>query len=255
MVDGACSKKFPKPFRDNTNVNVKGYALYRRRESTPWINASGHPVDNRWVVPYNKVLTLKYNAHINLEVCTSMDVVKYLFKYLYKGYDCASVEVSQKTGTYDYDELKQFVDARYVSAPEAAWRLFENKMHDRSHGIIRLAVHLQDRQSVTFQPGEEEAAVDRASETTLTAWFKLNEDNPVARQYYYAEIPEHFVFNAKKEWKPRQHGGNNIIARMYSVSPRDQERFFLRLLLLHVRGARSFEDLRTVDGTIYESFH
>lgn len=45
-----------------------------------------------------------------------------------------------------------------------------------------------------------------------------------------------------------------MLPRIYSVSPRDFERFHLRLLLLHVRGAQSFEHLRTVDGVIYETF-
>ena len=35
---------------------------------------------------------------------------------------------------------------------------------------------------------------------------------------------------------------------MYAVSPKDTERFCLRLLMLHVPGATSFADIRTVDG-------
>ena len=41
---------------------------------------------------------------------------------------------------------------------------------------------------------------------------------------------------------------------MYSVSPRDPEKFYLRMLLNHVRGAKSFEDMRTADGVLYETF-
>ena len=41
---------------------------------------------------------------------------------------------------------------------------------------------------------------------------------------------------------------------MYSISPTQFEPFYLRLLLLHVRGATSYENLRTVDGIIYDSF-
>lgn len=49
-------------------------------------------------------------------------------------------------------------------------------------------------------------------------------------------------------------GGDKIIGRMYMVSPRDEERFYLRLLLLHVRGPISYEDLRTVDDYIFPTF-
>ena len=43
----------------------------------------------------------------------------------------------------------------------------------------------------------------------------------------------------------RRRGGNQL-GRMYTVSPRDTERYTLRHLLLCVRGATSFEKLRTV---------
>ncbi len=38
------------------------------------------------------------------------------------------------------------------------------------------------------------------------------------------------------------------------MSPREGERYFLRLLLLHVTGAKSFVDMRTVDGEVRSSF-
>lgn len=38
------------------------------------------------------------------------------------------------------------------------------------------------------------------------------------------------------------------LGRVYSVLPSQSERFYLRLLLHHVRGPTSFQDLKTVDG-------
>ena len=55
------------------------------------------------------------------------------------------------------------------------------------------------------------------------------------------------------KWGKRQQNFE-VIGRMYSISPTQIELFHLRLLLLHVRGAKSFVDLRTVDGVIYPSF-
>ncbi|ETN77089.1 hypothetical protein NECAME_11291 [Necator americanus] len=41
---------------------------------------------------------------------------------------------------------------------------------------------------------------------------------------------------------------------MYTVSPRDVERYSLCILLLNTKGKMSFQDLRTVDGRTYEKF-
>lgn len=41
---------------------------------------------------------------------------------------------------------------------------------------------------------------------------------------------------------------------MYLVNPREQEKFYLRLLLLHVKGATSFKDIRTVDNVVLPNF-
>jgi hypothetical protein len=45
------------------------------------------------VVPYNPYLSVFFNCHINMEVRTSVAVVKYLYKYIYKGHDRAQVDV------------------------------------------------------------------------------------------------------------------------------------------------------------------
>ena len=58
----------------------------------------------------------------------------------------------------------------------------------------------------------------------------------------------------EKKWAPRQRGGDRIISRMYSVSASNAEKFHLRLLLLHVPGATSFNDLRTVDGELCPTY-
>ncbi|VDM65828.1 unnamed protein product [Strongylus vulgaris] len=42
---------------------------------------------------------------------------------------------------------------------------------------------------------------------------------------------------------------------MYTVSPRDFERYCLRILLLNTKGKTSFEDIRTVDGRVYGKLH
>ncbi|UYV68762.1 hypothetical protein LAZ67_6000728 [Cordylochernes scorpioides] len=258
MSDGKCTKDFPKSFLQLTEANNNGYPRYRRRDDGQTLVVGTHEVDNRWVVPYNPYLLVRFNAHINVEVCASVKSVKYLFKYVYKGHDRAEVEVS--VGELDmesraHDEIKNFLDARYVSAPEAMWRMFEYRLHAHSHTICRLAVHLPNFQSVYFVEGSEEQALENASRrrTTLTAWFQLNCVNVSARSLLYGDIPSAYVFR-QNQWSARVRGGALCIGRMCSVNPKDSERYHLRLLLLHVAGAQSFEDLRTVDDIVCSTF-
>ncbi|XP_021961437.1 uncharacterized protein LOC110857104 [Folsomia candida] len=256
MVNNKCSKEFPKPFQNETLVNCDGYPKYRRR-NTGQTDVNGRQIDNSWIVPYNPYMSLKYNCHINVESCASVKSVKYLFKYVYKGHDCANIAISEQD-VLNHDEIKTFMDSRYISAPEAAWRLFGNSMHEQSHTIYRLPVHLPSEQTVYFNADNVEAAAERAGskETMLTAWFKLNDTDEDARLYLYADIPEHYVFNkVSGVWKPRQRETNNTIGRMYPVNlSTDTEKYCLRLLLLHKRGVTSFEDLRTVEDVIYPTF-
>ena len=95
----------------------------------------------------------------------------------------------------------------------------------------------------------------RSHETTLTAWFAKNAQDPLARAVLYPDFPEQYVYDKQRRiWKDRQRGFGGTIGRVYAVSPREVEKFHLRLLLYHVPGAQSFEDLRTVGGVLLPTF-
>ncbi|GBO12612.1 hypothetical protein AVEN_246050-1 [Araneus ventricosus] len=113
MRDEQCCKSFPKQFKDDTEENVNGYPIYRRRATEP-VQVRKYSIDNRWVVPYNPWLLKKFNAHINVEVFASVKSVKYLYKYVYKENDAASVKI-QKEGALDHDEILSFVEAHNIS--------------------------------------------------------------------------------------------------------------------------------------------
>jgi hypothetical protein len=144
MKDGQCAKKYPRAFVHETYcVEDSGYPVYRRRnDGRTLLKANGVYLDNRWVVPHNIYLCTKYNAHINVEICSTLSVVKYLYKYVDKGHDRASVVLIQNStpnasssntnshaAMVEANEIKKFVDARYVSAPEASWRIFAFSLH------------------------------------------------------------------------------------------------------------------------------
>ncbi|GBM68089.1 hypothetical protein AVEN_66754-1 [Araneus ventricosus] len=212
MKDGEGSKQFPKALREETEENVNGSPVYKRRCIEP-VRVGKHYIDNRWMVPYNPWLSEKCNAHINVKVCASVKCVKYLYKYVYKGYDAASFTL-KNDDIVNYDEILNFLDARYVSAPEAMWRLSEFSMSHNSHTVIRLAVHLLEQQVTSFKEEQENEAVEWASikDTTLTAWFKLNLIDEVAHEYYYAAIPQYYVYDKDStKWQKRLRGGQQVI--------------------------------------------
>lgn len=131
-------------------------------------------------------------------------------------------------------------------------------MHRQSHTIYRLPVHCEHEQNVYYQVGQEEERLRQPNvgRTKLTQFFALNGTDEDARQRLYTEIPHYYTWQQPtREWRRRRNVNNRpTLARMYSVNPRDRERFYLRLLLLYRRGPTSFRDLRTVNGVVYQTY-
>ena len=252
MQDGHCKKNFPKPLNvGEMQYDVDGFPLYRRRNRFI-TNVRGHDVNDSFVVPYNPTLLQKYDCHINVEICSSIKSVKYIFKYIHKGYDCAHLEIRE--GLLHHDEILEYLNARYLGPHEACFKIHGHTLHHMSHSVERLAVHLPLQQNVYFREGQEERALQINQNTTLTAWFDLNNRDPEAREHLYHEIPEHYTFNNRtKTWKKRQRPAKTY-SRMYQVQPSQPEKFSLRMLLLHCPGALSFQDLRTVEDHEYPTF-
>lgn len=258
MVNGVCSKHFPKEFIETTRNSRNGYPLYRRRDNNSTAEIRGKTIDNRYVVPYNSFLLMKYRCHLNVEACTTVKSIKYIFKYVHKGFDCATVKFTrgeEVSNQLVYDEISSYLSGRYVGSTEAVWRIFEYEMQYQTHTIVRLDCHLPNQQVVYFREGGEDQAVANPRQTKLQAYFRLNQVDHEARIHLYNEIPQHYTWNeSNKSWKKRQRGSDKVISRLYTVNPKNVELFHLRLLLLHVRGAKCFEDMRTYNGVIYNTF-
>jgi len=124
---------------------------------------------------------------------------------------------------------------------------------------------------VTFDAKDNrsaQAALDRHRETKLTAWFKLNifeQDHPITTKQQqmgppacdlrYMDIPKFYTWQAKSKcWKRRKLFQEwPVIGRIYVVHPQEGERYFLRRLLHHVRGAKSFDAIKQWDGQSSEN--
>ncbi|KAI5432184.1 hypothetical protein KIW84_036071 [Lathyrus oleraceus] len=254
MKDRHCKKRYPKQFLDETRQGTDSYPEYRRRFDESVSLGKDRSVDNRWVVPYNPWLLLKYDCHINVEICSSIKSIKYLYKYVYKGPDRVAMEVHK--GSY-MDEVQQYVDARWICAPEALWKIFQFTLYRLYPSVERLQIHLPNRHQVRFYDHQQIADVlnnERNSKTMLTQFFALNLRDPQARKYLYREIPEHYCWNKRDmEWH-RRRSTRKVIGRIYTVSPSEGDKFYLRLLLSHVIGPTSWEYLLTNNGMTFSTF-
>lgn len=120
-----------------------------------------------------------------------------------------------------------------------------------------MPVHLPDCQPIIFQEGAEREAILRSERqcSMLTGWFQLNRTDPNARKLLYSQIPLYYTWKSNDhEWSPRRRNAPKVIARIFNINPNQEELFYLRFLLLHVRGAQSFEDLYTYRGIKHKSF-
>jgi hypothetical protein len=92
--------------------------------------------DNRWIVPYNLYLIRRYKAYINVEVCTTVQAIKYIHKYVYKERDKAILKIANT------DKIKRYVTCRYIGLSQAIWGLLEFLMHKEYLTIVRLSLYL-----------------------------------------------------------------------------------------------------------------
>ena len=114
----SCKNRYPRPFFRHHSIGQGFISSLQTVWRWPKRKVHGHELDNRWVVPYNPYLLHLFNCHINVEACGSIKAAKYLFKYIYKGHDRASVavrEADKEDSEGSIDEIKQYRDARWVN--------------------------------------------------------------------------------------------------------------------------------------------
>ncbi|XP_078251661.1 uncharacterized protein LOC144591268 isoform X1 [Rhinoraja longicauda] len=262
--NGRCNKRFPKPFIESTRCGDDSYPMYRRR-SPDMGGFQGHqerrrhrPITSEWVVPYNAQLLKLFQCHLNVEICSSVKSVKYVIKYTLKGSDQAVFGLNRD------DEIIQYLTGRYIGPSEAVGSILGFTTHERHPPVIRLQVHLPEEQRVVITADAvQRVRNDDFARTTLTAFMELCSRDQFARTLYYTDVPRFYTWN-KKKWQRRKVGKIvedfpgffevNVLGRVYTVSPRCGDLYYLRLLLHHVKGPVSFDSLRTHDGHILSSF-
>ncbi|XP_074374192.1 uncharacterized protein LOC141714577 [Apium graveolens] len=220
MVKGKYMRHFSKRFNGNTYFDDCGF-------------------------PFIGGVTL---CHINLEICNSSRSLKYLFKYCLKGHDTAIMLLKKKSNksgneqttrsVKNLDEVKNFLDGKYVCASEA------------SGGFLGLTFTIIFQSSADLENVCNNATSNKSK---LEAWFVADSEFPQARNFTYSDFPTHFTWIKKTaKWKFRQRG--DVVGRLAEVHATTGELLYLQMLLLRCKGALSFTQLRTIDGTTYDTF-
>ena len=139
--------------------------------------------------------------------------------------------------------MQQYLDTRYIAPYEAAYRIFKYKIFGQCRGPARAPpggtgglLRAQKPREGAGQHQAHEARGQLLAERML----------PQERRLRYPYVPLHYTWNGKeRRWDPRlQLPHAEIITRMVQVSTREVERHSLRELLLRIRDATSFEDMK-----------
>ncbi|CAN6868674.1 unnamed protein product [Brassica oleracea] len=266
MENGKCTKSYPKPLTEYTMIDKSGFVVYRRRDNTSGLMVeSDEQVGNEYVAPHNLQLLRKYKAHINVEWCCKTSAIKYLFKYITKGVDRATIQVGKAGKKRKADgkkevqpepvnEVDNFMECRYLSACESAWRLFSFHIHHNQPSVMKLNIHLPGKQRLMYEETANLANVLRRpniERTMFTAWFVANDTYEEARELTFVEFPSRFTYHSDEViWTPRQKG--TAIGRITYIPPSAGDVYYLRILVNVIRGPRCYEDLYTVGDVMYE---
>uniref|UniRef100_A0A0R0KKU5 Helitron helicase-like domain-containing protein n=1 Tax=Glycine max TaxID=3847 RepID=A0A0R0KKU5_SOYBN len=253
MVHGPCE------IMQSKSPYSNGYPIYRRRNDGRTISKNGVIIDNRYTIPYNAKFPRKYQAHINIEWCNQNTSIKYLFKYINKGYDrVTAVVVYDANGALENpitqnDEIKEYVDCRYISPCEATWRIFYFPIHARKPVVERLHFHLPRQHNVLYEDDDDILSKPNISDSKFLAWMNSNKCFSEGRNLTYSQFVSKFVYNQKaRSWNLRKKG--NTIGRLIWVPPTTGELFYLRIMLTTCKGPTLFEDIRTVENVLYLTY-
>ncbi|KAK7603315.1 hypothetical protein V9T40_003314 [Parthenolecanium corni] len=126
-------------------------------------------------------------------------------------------------------------------------------------------LHLENSQRVYFNESNVVQCAASPPATTLTSFFLICQSDTFAQNLLYAEMPRYYTWNAStKKFQHRKQGNmvpgypdihsTDALGRIYTVHPKSDECFYLRLLLVNVRGPTSFVSLQIVNGKVCPTF-
>jgi len=176
------------------------------------------------------------------------------------------------------DEIEDYWNARYLSTGEAVWRILGYNLTKKKPAVTPVSVHLPTNESnrqYHRRRGEPssmsslnryfsrphgtftyDGVVRHFSQLTYIEYFSLfrfQKFNP-----NHVMLANHFTEQRNEYGDPPMQvilrtSGRKHLARIHDIPPSRGELFYLRTLLQH-KPALSFDDARTVDDTLYDTY-
>jgi hypothetical protein len=155
------------------------------------------------------------------------------------------------------NEVKEYLDTRYVCPFDSCWRILGFEIHRHFPSVERMPVHLPNEKYITYNAESDMSEIlsqEFLRRTMMTEWFVANQKYPDAQTLCYCDFPSKWRWDDRtRTWEKRQKDRGKI-GRIYFVHPSAGERYYLRMLLLIVKGAQSYESLRTYNDITYATF-
>jgi hypothetical protein len=280
-----CTRGYPKPYVSRAYTSDTGYPVYARQAPSDLHDTTEHvdPVaartkasimkawpDMTWdeicrrVVPHSRELIGLFECHVNVEWAHSVQIIDYLYKYIYKHESTAWIGI-MKEG----DQVQRFVNAQRVSSSEAAWSVMRFNVNISSHAVDTVHVHSPGDNWIIYNECEdiedEQTYREHLASMTISHLERYLKrpassvfDNVTLVQYYerykVCKCKQLPAYARRAFWYDRYTGSQRrVVYRLRGADhfvhiprkhPRQGEVFYLRILLWNL-AARSWVDLRT----------
>ena len=110
-------------------------------------------------------------------------------------------------------------------------------------------------QRVTFRAGQSLQEIvddEHNKKTTLTEWLRYNRESTDGQHLTYLNFPKEYVwYSNDKTWERRKQKNISAIGRLAYIHPSAGDLFYLRMLLCHQQGRKSYKHIRTVEGQLH----
>lgn len=172
-----CIYGFPHPITPEAWIDDEGRVHFKRTEE-----------DDRWIASHIPELIDELDCHIHVDVVFTVSVFMYLYKYLFKEPDHAPFRISQANSERT-DEIEDYINGRYLSAPEATRRILGFDISSKEPSVTCLPVHLPGGNVPQFAQGDQ----SEGSSVSLSIRYFHRPRLPQFSNLLYTEYFEKFI--------------------------------------------------------------